>query len=202
MSPEPAPASHWVADDRSIIRSIAGPPGIVFFLATALAAVVALDAASGWAFLSLMAALAIWGVLGLIWVIRLFAALTQSTDPDLAGWIRWLGVPTIGFMVVAAGASGTATQVRFDLSRGAMDRLADDVAAGLVDDHDGWVGAFPVMGAEAWDGSVRIYTRGGFLTITGFERFDDPGHGGRAAYDCACTSQALGGGWWAFTEDF
>lgn len=202
MSQEPAPVSHWRADDRSVIGPITRPPGIPFYLAITVVAALALDAVSSWAFLSGIAALALGGVLGLLWSIRFLTALRQPADPDLAGWIRWLGVPTIGIMVVAAGVSGTATQVRFDLSRGAMDRLADDVAAGLVDDHDGWVGAFPVMGAEAWDGSIRVYVRGGFLTIAGFERFDDPGHGGRAESDCACTSRALGGGWWAFTEDF
>lgn len=192
-----------IAPRRALVGDIALPPGIPFYLAVGVAVLVGVDALTASTFGSWMAALPLWGLLGLVWVIRFIAMLGGGVRPDLDGWIRWLGVPTIGLLLLIGSQSGALVQARFELSRAAFDHLADDLEAGRIVDHHGWVGAFEVGSAQAWNGSVRVEVGGVALSSAGFERVQDRSlTAEQLEARCECGYLDLGGGWFAFDESF
>lgn len=195
--------SHAAQPRRALVDDITLPPGIPFYLAVGVAALVGVDALTASTFGSWMTALPLWGVLGLVWVIRFIAMLAGGVRPDLDGWIRWLGVPAIGLLLFLGSQTGALVQARFELSRAAFDQLADDLEAGRIVDHRGWVGAFEVGSAEAWNGSVRVEVGGVALSSAGFERVQDRSlTAEQLEARCECGYLDLGGGWFAFDESF
>ncbi|NRQ31459.1 hypothetical protein HII36_06335 [Nonomuraea sp. NN258] len=84
-------------------------------------------------------------------------------------WPRWTVAP---LAVVLAGALiqwGVPVQVRFELSRAALDRFATSVARGAPPPDGGWIGLYPVLSAERVPGgaSFTIEGAGGFLEAYG-----------------------------------
>jgi hypothetical protein len=71
-----------------------GPPGVLFYLATTIAIIVALDANSRASFEMLLLALPLWLLLAATWFLRfLGAAWTERLRLPWRHWLRWLVIP-------------------------------------------------------------------------------------------------------------
>jgi hypothetical protein len=192
--PVPARPSRWRVS----------PPGVLFYLATATAIVIALDASSRGSLGTYLIAAPIWFVIAAAWLVRfgMAAARTRLRMPT-AHWTRWLMIPVamgLAFLV-------TRTDVLFDtrlaLSRGAMDQMAADVMAGGSADR-GWVGLYDVGEVERTANGLRFVIDDSGLYRLGFAY--SPDGEPRLTQDnysplwTGATFEPVGGGWWLWSE--
>ncbi len=111
-----------------------GPPGVPFYLATAIAIIVALDANSRASFEMLLLALPIWLLLAATWFLRfLGAAWTERLRLPWRHWLRWLVIPAALGLVFVLTRYDVPFDVRLAASRGAMcpaSRFLDRIGRG------------------------------------------------------------------------
>lgn len=137
-------------------RLSVGPPGALFYGATTISVIVALDAASRpslgrFAFVALIGL----GIAGLWFGRFAIAAWRSRVRIPQAHWIRWLAVPVLLGLVAVAGYSGAVFDARLAFSRGAMDQLAAKVTAGGPM-RSGWVGLYEVSEPERTANGFRF----------------------------------------------
>jgi hypothetical protein len=187
-------------------RRINRPPGLVFYLVTVGAILLALDANSRDSFWLFLLAAPIWLLLGATWLLRFGLAIRGNRGRMRAAhWSRWLAIPLALGLVFGLTRTDAVKQGRFDLSRGGLDQMARDVMAGGSLDR-GWVGFYAVGTAER--------TANGFWFV-----IDDSGLGrwGLAYAPAGVPKEAennfnplwtgasfehLDGPWWTFTQSW
>jgi hypothetical protein len=129
-------------------RRIIGPPGLLFYIVTLGAILLALDANSRDSFWLFLLSAPIWLLLAAIWLFRFGLAVRANRGRmSAAHWARWLAIPLALGLVFGITRTDAVKDARFDLSRGALDQMALDVmASGSLD--NGWVGLYNVGTAE------------------------------------------------------
>jgi hypothetical protein len=181
------------------------PPGFVFYVATAIAIVMGIDASSRDSFSTFLLAAPIWLILAGIWAIRFAAATAQSRlDLPIAHWVRWLIVPVVMGFVFFVTRTDALFDARLALSRGAMDQMAAEVMSGGSMER-GWVGLYNVGDVERLDNGLRFVVDEGLLSRFGFA-FAPEGEPAQRSDDDPLWTEAwhesLGGGWWLWTESW
>src|SRR5262245_31367432 len=136
---------------------LVGPPGVLFYIATIVAILLALDTNTRQSIDMLVLTIPIWLVVAGAWLFRFVMALFATRGRmSVAHWARWLAIPVALGLVVAVTRTDGPLRTRFDFSRGAFDELAADFVAGAPLRH-GWIGLYPIEAAER--------TANGFLAV-------------------------------------
>lgn len=187
----------------SIVEELARPPGLILLSATGLAVLLIIDADSSRSMATLFLALPLWLFVAVTWLCRFLLMLGGRRWPKGTAWLPWLIIPAVALLTYGFVRTDLPMRIRFELSRGAMDQLVDEVAAGRVTDHAGLVGLYGVSRLEGWDDSVRVVIGGFGWETFGFERFADPTTTTRDLRNrCRCHFIDLGGGWFSVVNDF
>lgn len=132
-------------------RRFAGPPGVLFYLVTTGAILLAIDTNTRQSLGLLLLTVPIWLGLGGVWGVRFLMALRETRGRmRSAHWVRWFAIPLTLGLVFAITRTDVLIEGRFDLSRGALDAMARDIEAGGSLEH-GWVGLYDVGTAERTD---------------------------------------------------
>ena len=132
------------------------PPGALFYVAVAFAVFVGVWVSSLQDFGGALLAALIWGLLSVVWGLRLLGALaTSRAHMAVTEWARWLGVPLVLGVVFAWVQSGGPFELRLALSRAAMDQAATEIIAGASTNR-GWIGLWPVEDLERLPGGIRF----------------------------------------------
>jgi hypothetical protein len=179
---------------------IYGPPGILFYITTVVAILLALDANSRGAWSMAMLALGVWAVVALVWLGR-FVGVVWSKRLRLPAthWLRWLIVPVAMGLVILWTRTDGPSDVRLALSRGAMDHAAADVMAGGSTDR-AWIGLYPVEQVERVGNGMRfLIADSGFIDRVGMAYATDGEPDGTDGTD---EYTPIGGGWWAWVQLF
>jgi hypothetical protein len=122
----------------------------------------------------------------------------------ISHWIRWLAVPIVMGLALLVMRADVLFDIRFSLSRGAMDQMAADVMAGGPMER-GWVGLYGVGELERLDKGFRFQVAEGILGRQGFAYALDGEPGQRLEQDPLWTNawhEPLGGGWWLWAESW
>jgi hypothetical protein len=144
-------ASTHGSRQPAVARKLAGPPGVLFYVVTMGAIVLAIDANTRQSLGLLLLSVPIWLSLAGMWTVRFFMALRETrARMRAAHWARWLAIPLALGLVFALTRTDLLIQGRFDLSRGALDEMARDIEAGGSLQR-GWVGLYDVAMAERTD---------------------------------------------------
>jgi hypothetical protein len=107
----------------------------------------------------------VWACVLLVWLTRLAAGLVlrlwwlwsgQPTRPLLDGWRHWCVVPLLLGVNCAAIACALPSRVAFRISRPALDRLAQAVAADRKERPKQWAGVIPISRAQLVKGAVQL----------------------------------------------
>lgn len=157
-------------------RLLLRPPGWPLQSCLTLLALLALFSVSTPGGYFLVDLLAYFGlaVLGFVWLMRLVLAIAAAVyyRHALARAWRWALVPVAIAVVIVLVRARVPLRLRFELSHGALDRLAAGVVSGTVDPNDvvgHWVGTYPVERVERLPGGMRFIVRDtGFLYAGGF----------------------------------
>jgi hypothetical protein len=167
---------------------------------TAIAVVITLEANSRGALLTAIVAFYAWLLLGAGWLIRfLGAGLTRRPHLPVAQWLRWLAIPTVLGATLLLTQTSLPHDVRFWLSREAMDEAAGAVMAGGRTDF-GWIGLYPVERVERVANGMRFLVSGsGFIDRAGFAYSPT---GRPDGIDGTDEYEPLAGGWWGWVERF
>ena len=178
-------------------------PGWILYIASFVVVGLAAEAASQPDLRSAMILGAAWMGLGLAWVATIGVSLVlRRPGWSVAHLVRWLGVPALLLFAAALMVTDVAMQVRFELSRGAMDALVADVRTG----HDpipDTAGLFHVKFVDELSGGVQVFVGSVWWDQVGFWWFADPaGPDLGRGVGCDCDLSPLGGGWWSFVEHF
>jgi hypothetical protein len=181
-------------------RWLWSPPGVLFFLGTAVAILAALDANSLGSWTRSLMAQFFWYVVAGIWVTRfLGTAWTRRLRFPIGHWVRWLAVPAILGFVLVLTRLDVPFDVRLSLSRGAMDQAAAEVMAGGTTDRT-WIGLYPVERVERTPTGMRFLIMGsGFIDHIGlaYSTAGEPVNvDGNDLYG------KLDGGWWTWVDRF
>lgn len=181
-------------------HGIFGPPGILFYLATMAAIVIAVDANSRGAFTMAMLALGVWALVAFGWLIRfLGAAWSKRLRLPATHWLRWLVIPVAMGLVFLWTQTDGPSSARLALSRGAMDQAAVEVMAGGSVDR-AWIGLYPVQQVERIGNGMRfLIADSGFIDRVGLAYSTDTRPGGIDGTD---EYEAIGGGWWSWVQRF
>lgn len=171
-------------------------PGPFSYAITALATAGSLYSTSlpGWnvglaaiAFAACLSCGAAWGIL-------FVAATAQSRGRfERTAAARWLGVPLVLLLCALAVTSGQGLNVRFALSRSALDQAVASEESGTTP-SPGWIGLFPVasVGRLGGPGAVFVDVDGtGFLNCGFLHKAD-----GRP--EIADLGQEVSDGWWVW----
>ena len=180
--------------------SSGGPPGIALWAGTAVAILLALDANSLESFSIAALALTVSTVVAGIWLIR-FVAATRATGlrRPIRHWLRWLAIPLAFAVAVALTRTSIPSDVRFALSRGALDQAAAEIVAGGSTDR-GWIGLYPAEQAERTANGMRFLIPGaGFIDQVGMAW---SANGEPAGVDGTDEYHELEGGWWTWISKF
>lgn len=193
LSSAAAPAdreTHWAWE----------PPGIIFHCATALAVLAAFDANSRGAFLMAASTQMAWFLLAGIWLVRFVgAASTKRLRLPVLHWIRWMAVPLVLGVAFLLTQTSVPSDVRFSVSRGAMNQAAAEVMAGGSTNRS-WIGLYPAERVERIANGMRFIVAGsGFIDQVGFAYSTDAHPAGTDGID---KYEPLGDGWWTWVERF
>jgi hypothetical protein len=106
-APEPSgPLARWYA------------PGFAFYAVAISAGVIVLAFDGAVATFALLAGLLLGFIIGLIWfVLFVITAFRSRLRLGRQAWLRWLGVPAIGFLCLALTFASVPLRARFELSR-------------------------------------------------------------------------------------
>ena len=108
-----------------------------------------------------------WAILGIAWLPQLFSARFRSA---WSNWGFWL-YPALAFLVIVLAVFEVPFRVTFLTSRGAMNRVVNDVMTGKRDPAKiSWVGLYPVSWAYRDHNSLVLEIRG---TDTGTDCLGD-----------------------------
>lgn len=194
-APLPAPASRWRV----------GPPGVLFYLATGVSILIALDANSRDSLGTLLLAAVLWlGVAG-VWLGRfLVAAHRTGLRMPASHWVRWLVIPLVMALVFAVTRTEVVKDARLALSRDAMDAMAADVMAGGSTER-GWVGLYNVGDVQRTANGVRFVldeslSRWGFAYAADGEPDFIADEDEDAGLWTGPWFESAGGGWWRWRE--
>ena len=187
MSTQPAiaPASAKPHQSR--------PATLIVVAIVLLVAMFAATSVPGWDLLLFVMVSVAWVLFGLIWLILFLTTLTDDSD-DLSNRqvLAWLVVPLIAVLGAAVVRLDAPLVMRFELSRGAMERVVADGPGSLLPiDATRWVGLYEVDVFE--DGRVTwfLVPEGGFMSDVGFA-FSAAGEPADTGGRC----RSLGGPWW------
>jgi hypothetical protein len=187
-------------------RSSVGAPGALFYGLTLVAMVVAVDANTRESLSMLLIAAPLWFVLASAWLLRLLVTgARRQWRFSAAGWTRWLAIPLIMGGVFFVTRTETLIDLRLNLSRDAMDKLAVDVLAG-EQSEPGWVGLYNVNKLQLTGNGFRFVVddsglgRWGYAYATGavpnFMTDDEED----AGLWTGPQFESIGDGWWRWTE--
>jgi hypothetical protein len=185
-------------------RSGGRPPGVLFYLATAVAIVITLDANSRKSLGMFIIAATIWLVIAAVWLGRFALALSRSEPPmSLLQWARWLSLPFAMGLMVLVTRTDAPFDARLALSRGAMDEMAAEVISG-DSAHPSWVGMYAVTELERTANGVRFVVDDSGLVRRGFayspEGEPELSEANYSPLWTGATFEPVGGGWWMWTE--
>jgi hypothetical protein len=177
-----------------------GPPGIWLFLATAAAILLAVDANSLGALMESEIALAVSAFVAGVWLIRFVAAAwMRGLRLPISHWIRWLAIPIAFAVAVGLTRTSIPTDVRFAISRGAMDQAAAEIMAGGSTDR-GWIGLYPAEHVERTANGIRFIVPGaGFIDQVGMAW---SASGEPAGVEGTDVYSRLEGDWWTWVAKF
>jgi hypothetical protein len=175
---------------RFLLTSIGWPSHLAGFVAL----LIVWEAASvpGTHFGGMLIGILAWLAVGAVWflrgVLRVGAGLRYGIKPQsLTGKRRWLVLPILAFVCVASVGRRLPLHARFILSRGAMERMAQQVQA---DPNAGAsttrIGLYRVSRVEPIPGGMRFVIDGtGFLDRWGFAYSPNgaPASGGLDEYE-------------------
>jgi hypothetical protein len=183
-----------------------GPPGAFFYLAAAVAIVIALDANSRMSFITFMIAGSIWFVVAAIWLVRFaWTVFYIHRQMRIAEQVRWLVIPAAMGLVFLVTRTDVLFQGRLDLSRSALDEMATEVMAGGPTDR-GWVGLYNVGEVERTANGFRFEVDDSWLYRLGFAySTDGEPELTEANYSplwAGTGMRSIGGGWWLWTEEW
>jgi hypothetical protein len=173
-------------------------PGFAFYLVAIAAGVALLVIASGEEILGILLMLYVGLGLGLVWLVTFAISAFQSRlRMTRRSWLRWLGLPAMGFLCLALAMGSYPLRLRFELSRPALEDAVRRAAAGQ-DLPAGNYGLFRV------DGFMTLDDGGVFLEMDSTGFIDPCGLAYSSANRPAIKSATvdLGGGWWFACEDF
>lgn len=149
------------------------------------------------AFVGLLVASVIVGLVGLVWLIRFVAALVKTRGRMGGSWLRWLIVPALLLGAQVLDSIDAPFEIRMALSRPAMDQAAAEIMAGGSTDRT-WIGLWPVSLVEPTADGIRfVIAASGFLDQVGMVYSPS---GMPADPDGQVEYRDLGGGWWQYTE--
>lgn len=194
----------WPPAEVRTRRSRGGPPGVVSYLATAVAILIAVDASSRDSLWMFLIGAAVWVAIAVVWVTRFARAASRSElRRPLATWVRWMAIPLVMGIVFVIGLSGMLFDARFDMSRGALDQMAAEVMAGGQTQR-GWVGLYDIGEVERLENGLRFVVDDSGLYRFGFAYSPDgePAQSTVENYGLwtGAWFEPLGGGWWLWTE--
>jgi hypothetical protein len=164
--------------------------------ATLVAIGVWFEASTRDAFVGLLVASVLVGLVGLVWLIRFVAALVKTRGRMGGSWFRWLIVPAL---LLGAQVLDAPFEIRMALSRPAMDQAAAEIIAGGSTDRS-WIGLWPVSLVEPTaDGISFVIAASGFLDQVGmvYSPSGMPADSGDEV-----EYRDLGGGWWRYTDSW
>ena len=108
------------------------PPGAIFYLASGVAILIAVDASSRDSLWMFVIGAAVWVAIAVVWCLRLaLTAARSGLRMPVAAWARWMTIPAAMGLVFVIGLSGVLFGERFAASRGALDQMAAEVMAGF-----------------------------------------------------------------------
>jgi hypothetical protein len=198
VPPAPPAASRWSV----------GPPGGLFYLATAVAILIALDANSRDSLWMLLITAILWLGLAASWFARfLFAAHRTGLRLPAALWVRWLAIPLVLVLVLAVTRTGVVKDARLAMSRGAMDSMASDVMAGGSTQR-GWMGLYDVGDVQRTANGVRFVVDDSGLSRWGFAYASDgqpdfiPDADEEGGLWTGPTFESAEGGWWRWWQEW
>jgi hypothetical protein len=198
VPPAPARSSLW--------RWAVGPPGILFYLASVIAILIALDANSRMSFITFMIAGPIWFVIAAVWLGRFAWTVSHiQGQMPIADQLRWLVIPAAMGLIFLVTRTEVVFQTRLNLSREALDQMAEEVMAGGPTER-GWVGLYNVGAVERTANGLRFEVDDSWLYRLGFA-YSPAGEPAltEANYSplwAGTSSESIGGGWWLWTEEW
>ncbi|WP_326829591.1 hypothetical protein OIE13_04850 [Streptosporangium sp. NBC_01810] len=148
-------------------RSSTGAPGLPLVGSLAVIGLLLLYQASfpGIGPLWVLPALLVFFVLGVVWFVRLAAALFNPASRPGVGrnLLRWAAPPLIGILVLTLPAVGELKKSRFALSAESFETVARSAVAGSADWKmgTGTLGLFDVSWAARHGNTVRFALAGG-----------------------------------------
>lgn len=190
-------------------RASLGPPGVLFWLAVALAIVLGLDTNSRASFGELLWVAPIWLALAAFWLFRFGWWLwAHRAQERLRSFAAWLLVPAAMALVFVMTRFDVPFHLRLALSRGAMDQAAAEVLGGGATDR-AWIGLYPVSNVERLPNGMRFVITDDLLGRLGFAYASDgaPADPGEGTSDdsglwCCDQYESIGGGWYLWTQEW
>lgn len=147
---------------RSHVQVLKRPPGWPYLTLVAIVVVLVLDWVSVPIWYTEVVILLFFGggALGAYWTIRLCVAASLSPNEASIDERQWLTAPIVAVCLVAVLVADAAFEVRFSLSRSALDRYAKMIAEGYEPGPEcRWVGLYSICGgARAVVGGAEILT--------------------------------------------
>ena len=184
----------------SIWDRAGGAPGIVFLLLVVAAIVVAIDANTRSSLGAFLVALPAWMAIALVWSLRMGIGISQrGLRMPATHWVRWLSIPVAMGTVFALTRTDALFDLRFELSRPALDAMAADVLGGGPEGR-GWVGLYEVGRVEVAPKGLRFVIDRSFGRIgLAWSPDSDPQAADSGTWCCA-TYEPMGDGWWYWYE--
>jgi hypothetical protein len=197
-APRFEPTNTWIR------KRLEGPPGVLFYLATVIAIVVALDANSRASLWMLFLAIPFWVGLAATWCLRFVAAAgIHRLRLTPRHWARWMVVPVVLGLVFALTRFDVPFDARLAASRGAMDQAAAEVMAGGSTERS-WIGLYPAQGVERIPNGMRFLIDDSGLGSVGFA-YSATGRPASVDDDplwCCDFYVSVGGGWWIWYQEW
>jgi hypothetical protein len=143
----------------------------------------------------------VWGLIGLAWLLVTLMVFTPPQDLRLRRLAPWLAVPALAICTFVVSTTELPLRVRLELSRGTLEEVARDVAAGRREPpEDGRLGLYTVYMAHRTQGNgfAFLIEDTGFIDPCGFAYSE----GGEPVPEGADVVWHVTGPWYGWCWDF
>ena len=183
-----------------------GPPGLALTAFAVAAVLLALDGSSRRSLGVMLLSAPLWLGVAVVWLLRFLAAANAARWRfPVSVWARWAFIPVALGAVSIVAFTEVPFEARLALSRGAMDQMAAEVAAGGSANR-GWVGLYDTGTVLRTENGVRFVVddsslgRWGFAYSTSGEPIFIDDEEEDAGLWTGAWFESIGGGWWKWTQ--
>ncbi|MER6509173.1 hypothetical protein ABT158_20275 [Nonomuraea sp. NPDC001636] len=141
-----------------------------------------------------------WVLFGVPWLVMLGGALFRRGGAvELRRqWRFWVVPPLVAALAEALVYVGAPVRVRFELSRGSLEHLAQTVSAGTPPEEQRWIGLYPVKYLEGSRGAFGFMIKdAGFFGSYGFAWSSN----GEPDIDAPGSYRHFDGRWYVWSDD-